>query len=243
MHREISPLVREWQVSAWSSSGREYKIYSSGSAALVCGGIGPGAAARAAAAIIESSGKPELLVSAGFAGALGASMKVGDSITPGIVIDAATGKCFQMQFGSGRLVSAISIAEAESKRNLAQRFIADAVDMEAAAVAEVAAAYGVAMAAVKAISDEADFAMPPMGDFVDVEGKFHTGSLVAYAAIRPKMWGALRQLAANARIASSHLCTELERLIERSSSTMQCVTKAESRRPTGDNPAGWMSRN
>ena len=46
--------------------------------------------------------------------------------------------------------------------------------MEAAAVAAVAQERGIEFAAVKAISDELDFVMPPVGRFVDADGKFET---------------------------------------------------------------------
>ena len=50
---------------------------------------------------------------------------------------------------------------------LAQSYGAQAVDMEAAAVARGAQARGVRFMAVKAISDESTFAMPSMDRFVD----------------------------------------------------------------------------
>ena len=48
--------------------------------------------------------------------------------------------------------------------------------MEGAAVAQVANERGLKFAAMKAISDEAAFVMPPLNRFIDENGKFATGS-------------------------------------------------------------------
>ena len=88
---------------------------------------------------------------------------------------------------------------------LADRWKADVVDMEAAAVAAVAQERGIEFVAVKAISDELDFEMPPVGQFVDGDGKFETVRFAVYVAMRPKWWSAVRQLNANSRMASVNL--------------------------------------
>src|ERR1700730_10183707 len=115
--------------------------------------------------------------------------------------------------GSGILVSATQTAGAEQKRKLAESYRAQAVDMEAAAVARGAQARHVRFMAVKAISDESNFAMPAMDRFVDREGKFRSGRFVIYAALRPWLWRRVIQLAANSAKASKTLCTELNRYI------------------------------
>ena len=46
-----------------------------------------------------------------------------------------------------------------------------------------------ALSAVKAISDESDFVMPPMDEFIAEDGAFRTESFVLFAALRPWLWG------------------------------------------------------
>ena len=72
------------------------------------------------------------------------------------------------------------------------KYGADVVDMEAAAVAQVARERGLEFAAVKSISDEADFEMPPMNRFID-DGKFDTRRFLVYVALHPRWWRTLGQ--------------------------------------------------
>ena len=64
--------------------------------------------------------------------------------------------------------------------------------------------------AAKVISDDVNFAMPPMDRFVDASGGFRSSRLMAYAAIRPWLWPVLVRLGLNAKRASSQLCGWLE---------------------------------
>jgi adenosylhomocysteine nucleosidase len=153
-------------------------------------------------------------MSIGFAGALVDRYRVGDVITPATVLDAATGERFGSQ-GSGVLVTASGVLSEAEKRNFAAKYEADAVDMEAAAVARVAQENGLPFMAVKAISDELGFAMPPMDRFVANSGQFQTSRLLAHAAVRPSLWPVLLKLGRNAKKASSQLCGWLENQISR----------------------------
>ena len=63
------------------------------------------------------------------------------------------------------LVTAASVG-GRRRSNVAERWkFADVVDMEAAAVAAVARETGLHFAAIKAISDELEFVMPPFKRF------------------------------------------------------------------------------
>jgi hypothetical protein len=62
---------------------------------------------------------------------------------------------------------------------------------------------------VKAISDELDFAMPPLSHFIDTRGNFLTSKLVTWAALRPIWWPTLIALAQNSRHAILTLCNWL----------------------------------
>jgi adenosylhomocysteine nucleosidase len=85
--------------------------------------------------------------------------------------------------------------------------------MEAAAVARGAQARNVRFMAMKAISDESNFAMPAMDRFVDREGQFLSGRFAIHAVLRPWLWRRVIQLAVNSAKASRTLCTELDRYI------------------------------
>jgi adenosylhomocysteine nucleosidase len=101
----------------------------------------------------------------------------------------------------------------EQKAKLASAYGAQAVDMEAAAVAKGAEARELPFAAVKVISDESAFPMPPMERFVAADGSFQSGSFALYAAIRPWTWGTVFHLARNSALASRSLCARLESMI------------------------------
>src|SRR5712671_4793803 len=92
---------------------------------------------------------------------------------------------------------------------------ADAVDMEAYSVGDVASIYKVPFIAIKAISDELDFPMPPLGRFVTDTGQFSTAGFVAYTAIRPWTWPSVIQLGKNASLASEKLAAALNALGDR----------------------------
>jgi adenosylhomocysteine nucleosidase len=210
LEREIRTLTKRWRRVVREHEGHRFKFFESGQIVLVCGGIGAEAARRATEAVIALY-QPELVQSVGFAGALDQAMKVGDIFSPSRVIDARDGSIVETGAGCGVLVSAASIAGVEQKMKLAESYGAQAVDMEAAAVSRGAQARGVRFMAVKVISDESNFATPPMDRFVDGNGQFRTGRFVIFATARPWLWPGVIQLSRNSAKASRALCAELGR--------------------------------
>jgi hypothetical protein len=85
--------------------------------------------------------------------------------------------------------------------------------MEAAAVAKGAEARGLQFAAVKVISDESGFPMPPLERFLAADGSFQSGSFALYSAMRPWTWGTLFRLARNSSVAARSLCAKVESMI------------------------------
>jgi adenosylhomocysteine nucleosidase len=215
LEREVRPLVKGWRKVEREHEGRRFKFFESGEAVVVCGGIGAEAARRATEAVIALY-RPELLLSVGFAGALDAALKVGEIFSPSRVIDATDGSSVEIAAGRGVLVSALTIADMEQKAKLAESYAAQAVDMEAAAVARGAQARGVRFMAVKAISDESSFAMPPLDRFVDRDGHFCQTAFAASLGARPWLWSKVFRLARNGAKASRVLCVELDRCISES---------------------------
>lgn len=213
LEREVWPLVRRWRVSEKECGGRNFRFFERENVVLVCGGMGAVAARRAAEAVIAFYA-PQLICSVGFAGALEASLRVGDVIRPKRVINANDGSSVTVERGKGVLVSFAAIAGPEQKARLRESYGAQAVDMEAAAVAQAADARGIRFEAIKAISDEIDFVFPSMERFVNANGSFSEWKFAGFAAVRPWLWPRVVQLMRNSGRASRVLCEWLGRIDE-----------------------------
>ena len=208
LEREVRPLLKHWQVRKREHAGREFRFYESREAVAVCGGIGPEAARRAAEAVIVLY-SPDLLYSVGYAGALDPTLKVADVLTPAHVINGSDGSRVDVSKGEGTLLSLNAVASVAQKYRLRESYGAQAIDMEASAVARAAEARGVGFRAIKVISDEFNFELPTDGRFVDAEGRFHEARFALHALVRPRLWLPLVQLAKNSARASRSLCAEL----------------------------------
>ncbi|HEU5402680.1 MAG TPA: hypothetical protein VFU86_15060 [Terriglobales bacterium] len=207
MEREIAPLVRGWEMIL----GPRYHFFERGNVIAFAGGIGPEAARQAADTVLTFR-QPSLIISAGFAGALRESLPVGTIIIPTKVLGIPEEQTFSIENGEGTLVSVDEIVNPRVKQALKDKYSADAVDMEAAAVAAIARARGVQFLAVKAISDEAGLELPPMRAFIDSRGEFQTFRFAMHAAVRPALWSALARLKRNADKAANALCEFLARI-------------------------------
>jgi adenosylhomocysteine nucleosidase len=214
MQREVAPLIRGWKVREIEHAGRHYRLFENGRAVLICGGIGADAARRATEAVIEAAG-PARVVAVGFAGALDATMKVADVLEPRVVINAADSARTETGSGRGTLVSFATVADREQKQRLGKAYSAAAVDMEAAAVAQGAQVRGVEFAALKAISDGADFSMPAMDRFVSSDGQFRSVRFALHVAARPWLWAPTMALGRNSTRASRALCAAIASYVER----------------------------
>lgn len=180
---------------------------------MVCGGIGPEAARRAAEAIITLY-RPGLVVSGGFAGALDPALQVGQILRPRYVIDASDGSRTDCGSGQGVLVSFADVANAEQKARLGKAYAAQAVDMEAAAVARAAEAHALKFLACKVISDNSTSSLPPISRFVGNDGNFHVLRFMAYVTLRPWLWTKVKRLASDSAIAANKLCSVLAENLE-----------------------------
>ena len=90
--------------------------------------------------------------------------------------------------------------------------------MEAAAVARVGEIHGLEFGAIKAISDTADFRMPPVDRFVASDGGFREARFALHIAVRPWLWGRTMALARNSARASETLCAAIQQYLEREKS-------------------------
>jgi len=208
MQVELAPLLRKTQARKVNGVA----LFELGQAVVAIGGIGENCARRAAETALEDA-QPRILLSAGIAGAISPTLKVGDVGRIREVVDAATGNRYPTRGGEWLLVTSQDVSDAAEKQELLTRYGADVVDMEGAAVAQVAKEQGLEFAAVKSISDDAGFPMPPMMRFIDQNGQFANGRFLLYVALRPTGWPVLGKIRANTAIASANLCRELEHLI------------------------------
>jgi adenosylhomocysteine nucleosidase len=211
LEREVRPLVKHWRVTEKQHSGRIFRFFESGDVVVVCGGIGAEAARRAAEAVIVLY-QPGIVYSAGYAGALDPAIGIGQVMRPARVIHVGDGSSASIAGGEGVLVTASGVASPAQKQKLRESFGAQAVDMEASAVARAAEARGIEFAAIKAISDEFEFEFPAPDRFVDSEGRFLEMRFALFVALRPWSWLRVIGLARNSRQATRALCEGLQRL-------------------------------
>ncbi|MGH9561862.1 MAG: nucleoside phosphorylase, partial [Terracidiphilus sp.] len=151
---ELKPLVAGWPHSTradihfWAQRNEEEEWIAA------CAGAGQTAATRAFAGI-EDGGPVDLVFSVGWAGALRPEIAAGSAHNVAGVIDLRTGERFHCEAGTGRLwlATSPSVADQSEKRRLAAAYDAALVDMEAAAVARLAAMRGIPFYAIKGVSD------------------------------------------------------------------------------------------
>jgi adenosylhomocysteine nucleosidase len=226
LEREVKPALKRWCVLEGEHDGHHFHFYENDCCVLVCAGIGI-EAARRAAEILVMRYQPEVLVSLGFAGALDGTMKIGDIFLPHRIRDAGDGSTLEAEGGEGELVTFASIATAAQKAKLATAYGAKAVDMEAAAVGRAARLHGIRFHAVKAISDDNNFDMPELDNFIK-DGRFCTAGFVAHSVIRPWLWPGLVRLAKNSAQASKTLCAWLDQYNNGSRVPGECTTRIAS---------------
>jgi adenosylhomocysteine nucleosidase len=222
LEREVKGLIENWSRVEQEFEGRKFAFFVRDELVVICGGIGTECARRAAEAVIALY-HPARVESVGFAGALDETLRVGEIFRSAEVIDARDGSRFETccvetgrfktgdEQGTGRLVTFMAAAGVEQKAKLAKAYQARAVDMEAAGVLAAARAHGIVFGATKVISDELDFEMPRMADFIDAAGRFKTASFVMYIALRPWLWKRVAVLARNSSKAAKALAAHLER--------------------------------
>ena len=183
-------------------------------AVVAVGGIGEKFARRAAEVAIDCV-QPKLLLSAGIVGAISPKLKVGDVGRIREVVDVATGTRYSSSAGGDWvLATSQDISDATEKQELCAKFGADVVDMEGAAVAQVAKERGLEFGSIKSISDDAAFDMPPLNRFIDENGRFATRKFLIFVALHPRWWSTLSRIKENSSIASRNLCAAVEHLLK-----------------------------
>jgi adenosylhomocysteine nucleosidase len=204
--REVKHLVRGWQRHRLAD---HVVVYSNGHAVVAHAGMGAERATMAVQAAMTI--RPvTVLLSVGLAGGCDPSVRVGDIVSAGVVVDTLSGERFSDSEFRQVLVSTPSIASVREKQRLFASYSASAVDMEAATVARIAQGHNLPFRAIKVISDDAGFEMQELGRFATQSGQFNEAAFAAYSVVRPRLWSKLAQLAGNSKLALEALTTELE---------------------------------
>ena len=171
----------------------------------VYAGVGSAAAERACE-IAAQGGPLDALISVGWAGALSCGISPGHAYAVNEVVDALTGESFVTRFpvhgDTGvplKLVTTDHITQYAEKRQLAGRYKAVLVDMEAATVARYARSRDIPFYCLKAISDEISDVLPDFGRYTDSSGHLRMPSLLGHVALRPKYWAAMARMGQNAK--------------------------------------------
>jgi len=212
---ELKPLVRDWPhstrngVNFWALRNSEEEWIAA------CAGAGLEAATRAFAAI-EDGGPVDLLLSVGWAGALNHEVASGKAYNVAGVIDVRTGERFHCEAGAGELWLATSpkVADGAEKRRLASTYDAALVDMEAAAVARLAAMRIIPFYCIKGVSDGFRDKLPDFNRFISPGGQFRMTSFVLFACLRPWRWPALVRMGENSRRASQSIAKSVHDLLD-----------------------------
>lgn len=208
---EVHPLVKGWKrrnLRRGDVVWRERAGDGSIDCAAVAAGMGQDSASRACAIALETLGSLDGLISLGFAGALSQALKPGVAYWVACVVDNETGESFPAihsfkspaSIGSMlTLVTANHVAGRDEKRRIRQKYQAELIDMEAAAVAREAAAHSCRFWCIKSVSDEADAQLPDFSVFRDVDGKLAQPRLAARLALQPRYWLTLARMGRNSR--------------------------------------------
>jgi adenosylhomocysteine nucleosidase len=215
MPGELKALVRGWPHSSrgtvhyWAQRTEEEEWIAA------CAGAGLEAATRAFAGI-EDGGPIDLVISIGWAGALTLDIAAGSAHNCAGVIDARTGERFRCDAGAGPLWLATSprVADEPEKRRLASTYKTALVDMEAAAVARLAAMRSIPFYAIKGVSDPLDAKLPDFNRFIEPDGQFQTLKFVLFALLRPWIWPALVRMGENSRKASQSIAERLHEFLD-----------------------------
>jgi len=208
---------------------------------LVQGGIGRNNAIKAASCLLEST-NVDLLISAGVAGGIRHGLKVGDLVVAERVGYSGQsdfdGEELQlesdfackeevvqlarqfsndpeskMHFGNLLTVDKV-INQASTKKRIGEQNSFLAVEMESAAVAEVAMEKGVEFAAIRSISDDIDDDLQlDYDNVISDEGKVKVGSIALSVLKNPQKLALLSRLNKQTRSASKSLANFMTKLI------------------------------
>lgn len=194
---------------------------------LIEGGMGMLNAGWAAMALATES--PDLMISAGFGGAVLPGLPVGEVVMAEQVLRwEASGfeKIAVEFFGHNRVAPTLGLAQGAfiscseilDKRALSARLPESAfnpiVEMETAAVARVAATHGIPFLGIRSVSDSGDMELNfSINEFCDDSMRIRPAKVLATILARPRIIPQLIRLARTSRVAAKSLARAMERLL------------------------------
>ena len=211
LSREVAPLVRDWPVRKTRRDGS--MICECDRAVVVCAGMGRERVTQALA-LAEMQGPLRSIISVGYAGGLHSGIARNTIYWPAAVIDARTGERYGCESGSGTLVTADDVVGHEEKLQMAKRWNADLIDMEAAAVAGLARMRGLPFRTLRVVSDEVGDVLPDLNRFIDTRGRFRETAFAAYVGFHPWLLPAVIRLGRHTAQASQAIAQALREVLE-----------------------------
>lgn len=180
---------------------------------LVAHGPGPRLARRATQTALEVCGGRGALLSTGFCGGVSSGLAPGDIFIAREVAEATSGRRYpallpgcDAPFHCGTLWSQDCVAASAEEKIRIAALGADAVDMEAAAVAEEAWRRGAPFYCVRAVSDGAGQPLPlDFNRFRDAEGRFSRWRITRAVLLHPNKLTALLRFRGACRRAAASL--------------------------------------
>lgn len=184
-------------------------------------GIGPDAAQRMLRWLESNHPNPPFVVMAGYAGALREGFQVGEVIVAKEILDPDNGRWTtswpvhpKKELRSVRLLTTRTmIGDPEEKRRLGDKHDADAVDMEAAAVARFCSERNIPFGCVRALSDDVRTRLSPALVRLLAGGQVSVLRVLAELLRRPTLLSELLRLGRHTRIASHALADALRSLL------------------------------
>jgi adenosylhomocysteine nucleosidase len=238
MREEIRPFVQRLGRHRNERAGR-FPVYlfrlDGRQITLIESGMGKEKATAATKELITYA-KPRILISAGFGGAVRGGLAVSDVVVAGQALafkeegiafagrlmnepllrdleNSFSGRSFLI--ADGTTVTTSSILPKEKARQLIPEENANPVlDMETSAVAETAAANGIPLVALRAISDAAEEELLfSLDEITDREMNIRVCKVLATIAKNPRVLPQMLRLARNAKLAGNSLAIVLERVV------------------------------
>lgn len=222
MPRELKPLVRGWKHERRRGDKKTGGVdlwrwqFDEGEWVAACAGVGQDLATKAFAEI-EKDGPISLAISTGWAGSIHFQTLPGKAYRTSGVIDAKTGERFLFQQWSPErplLVTSPKVAGRREKERLSIDYYAGLVDMEAAAIARLAAMRGIPFYCIKGVSDGLTDHLPDFNRFISPQGRFQLARFTLFAILRPWYWPALLRMGENSRQASQNIAESLLDLLD-----------------------------
>lgn len=207
---ELKPLVRGWAHERRNGVDLWRRPFDQGEWVASCAGAGVDAATRAYAEI-EKQGAVSFAISTGWAGALNDAVQAGRTYKVSGVLDVRTGERFRVAAWDDEcwLATSPKVADEPEKRRLASAYGAGLVDMEAAAIARLAAMRGIPFYCIKGVSDALSDKLPDFNRFISNSGQFALTRFVLFVLFRPWYWPSLIRMGENSRKAAAAIADSL----------------------------------